>query len=623
MDRRTFLRVAAGGAVATIGSTTLSRPAAAQSGESGPFRHGVACGDPLADRLVIWTRVTPEDAATAGSGLGAAAPVAWEVAADASFGAVIAQGTVTATSARDHTVKVDVGGLPPGTELWYRFRALGATSPVGRGRTAPAAGAPVDHLRFGLVSCSNYEGGYFAAYRHLAARDDLDAVFHLGDYFYEYGTGGYGPGGTIDRVHQPAHEIVSLADYRQRHALYKTDPDLASLHQRYAWVITLDDHEVANDSWADGADNHQPDEGPYADRKAASRQAWFEWMPVRVPDPDDDLRLYRASAYSDLVDLFVLDERSYRSQQPPGLSDALFVTSPVVDDPGRTMLGTDQLAWFEERVAASDAPWKLVLNSVMFAPLVLTDLPDIPGVTPLLQTVLAGLGVTLPVAINGDQWDGYRSEQRRLVDHFAGVSGVVLLTGDIHSSWAAEIPLDPGTYLPAVKGPTSAVEFVVPAVTSDAFSGAIEGLGVPGAAQLAPLLPTIVGTAAPWFAYLDAERHGFGVLEVTPAAVQHQWFYVTDRLDPLAGLVPGPAFSSPTGSNRLAASGGLADRPPRAAAAPALAPTASSIAAPQATLPVTGGSSSQLVGPVPMVAAALAAAALARRAAVAREEAGP
>ncbi|MDQ2648215.1 MAG: alkaline phosphatase D family protein, partial [Actinomycetota bacterium] len=546
MDRRTFLQVAAGTAAATLLPTTLSGRAGAQEVD-GPFPYGVASGDPLADRLVIWTRVTPTAEAVPGSGLGPDTEVDWEVARDAGFADRVAHGTETARADRDHTVKVDVGDLPAGTELWYRFSALGATSPVGRGRTAPAPGQPVDRLRFGLVSCSNLEGGFFSAYRHLAGRHDLDAVFHLGDYIYEYGNGGYG--GANGRLHDPPNEIVTLEDYRRRHACYKADPDLAALHQRCAWVVTIDDHEVANDAWADGAQNHQPGEGAYSDRKVASRQAWFEWMPVREPDEGDPQRLYRTNGYSDLVDLFVLDERSYRSQQPAGLSDALFVTSPVAAEPDRTMLGTAQRTWFEEQLTASEAPWKLVLNSVMFAPLVLTDLPDLPTVTPLLQQVLGGLGVSLPVVINGDQWDGYQVEQRTMVQRYAESSGVVLLTGDIHSSWGAEIPLDPGTYLPAVKGPSAAVEFVVPAVTSDSFSAAVADLGVPGADQLGPLLPTVVGAAAPWFAYLDAERHGFGVLEVTPAQVEHQWFYVTDRLDAAAGLVPGPAFRSPAGSN--------------------------------------------------------------------------
>lgn len=548
MARRTFLRLGLGGAALVVAHPLLVRDPAQAQPAPGAFGHGVASGDPLPDGLIIWTRVTPDGTATPGSGLGAATPVTWEVARDEAFTDLLATGSVTTAAASDHTVKVDVGGLPPGTEVWYRFRALGETSPLGRGRTAPADGAAVSSLRMGVVSCSNYEGGYFSAYRHLAARDDLDLVLHLGDYLYEYGNGGYGDGPGIDRAHDPAHEMVTLEDYRRRHALYKTDPDLAALHRRYAMVTTIDDHEVTNNAWVDGAENHQAGEGDYVARRAVAMQAYREWMPIRPSGVQGDpAQVYRRLSFGALADLFMLDERSHRSEQVAGLAGDLFVTSPAVREPDRTMLGAAQRTWLEDGLEASTARWKVLGNPVMFAPLVLVDLPDLPVVGDALAQVLAAAQLSLPLVINGDQWDGYAVEQAALRDRFADVGGVVILTGDIHSSWAAEIPSDPGSYL--LTGST-AVEFVTPAVTSDSFSAAL-GAGDPAAEVLSTLLPVLVSAVGPWIKYLDAVQHGFGVFEVTDEAAQYDWHYISDRLDPDATLVAGASWRSFAGTNRL------------------------------------------------------------------------
>jgi alkaline phosphatase D len=549
MERRTFLRLGLGGAALVAAPPMFRRDPGWAQPAPGPFGHGIAAGDPLADRVILWTRVTPSADATPGSGLGAPTEVGWEVAADEGFTQVVARGTTTTDPARDHTVKVDAAGLQPLTTYLYRFTALGVTSPVGRARTAPAVGAAVDQLRFGVVSCSNWEGGYFSAYRHVAERDDLDWVLHLGDYVYEYGVGGYGPGSTFGRVHDPAHEMVSLEDYRRRHALYKTDPDLQHLHARYTVIATIDDHEVTDNSWADGAVNHQPaTEGDYHARRAAAFRAYFEWMPIRVTGPaEEPERVWRRLAFGNLADLFMLDERTYRSQQLEGLAGDLFLIDGERDAPGRTMLGDEQKSFLVGGLRQSEATWKLLGNGVMFAPLALVDLPDVLG--DLLLSLQLPAGV--PVALNSDQWDGYRFEQRALTDVFAEVGGVVVLTGDIHSSWATEIPVDPGLYLPAVGGGSAGVEFVTPAVTSDSFSAAIAGLGLPSPDQIVQLLPLALRTSAPWFQYLEATRHGFGVFEVTPGHVQYDWHFISDRTDPNAGEAFATAYRSGVGTNRL------------------------------------------------------------------------
>ncbi|MDP1818411.1 MAG: alkaline phosphatase D family protein [Acidimicrobiales bacterium] len=605
MDRRSFLRLGVGGAALLAVQPVFGRDPALAQPAPGPFGHGVASGDPLADRVVLWTRVTPSGDATPGSGVGPPAQVEWEVAGDAAFATIVRAGTAATDAASDHTVKVDVHGLPSGTDLWYRFSAFGAVSPTGRTRTAPAPDAdPAPGLRLGLVSCSNWEGGWFSAYRHLVERDDLDAVVHLGDYVYEYGAGRYGPGVGFGRVNDPDTEMVTLEHYRRRHALYKTDPDLAALHQRYAVIATIDDHEVTNNAWADGAENHNEGEGDFLARRAAAMQAYFEWMPIRATGgAAEPTRVYRSGAFGPLADLFVLDERTYRSHQPAGASGDILVTGPEPAEPGRTMLGADQLAWFEEGLATSAAPWKLVANPVMFAPLVLTDLPDLPGVTELLQSLLAGAGVGLPVVINGDQWDGYQAEQARLRERFGVAGGVVLLTGDIHSSWITEIPADPGLYLPAVGGESVAVEIVTPAVTSDSFSTAVSDLGVPEADQIAPHIPLIVKTAAPWFKYVEVEGQGFAVLDVTAEQVHVDLFHISDRTDRNATAALVASYRSPAGSNRLVPASPLGSRPAAAAPVPpaTAAPTPARPTLPQ-TLPATGRS-------LPLAATAAAAAA--------------
>jgi alkaline phosphatase D len=254
-----------GAAVSTGRSTGVA------AGEHDCFRHGVASGDPLPDAVVLWTRVSPTPDATPGSGVGPPIDVRWQIARDRDFRHVVDRGTVHTGPRRDHTVKIDATGLAPDTTYYYRFVADGHCSRIGRTATAPAHHATSRRLRLGVVSCANWQAGWFSAYRHLARRDDLDAVLHLGDYLYEYGPGEYGLGqSNVDvRGHRPKHEMVTLADYRRRHGQYKTDPDLADLHAVVPWIVTWDDHETANDAWRGGAENHDAGEGDWPTRKAA------------------------------------------------------------------------------------------------------------------------------------------------------------------------------------------------------------------------------------------------------------------------------------------------------------------------------------------------------------------
>lgn len=509
--RTVVLAAAATAALAPLAGLGASAAHAAAAAPAPAFLHGVASGDPLPDGILLWTRVTPVPEAAPGSGLGPATEVAWEVSEDKAFSRVVARGSVTATAAADHTVKADVRGLRPQTPYWYRFTAGDTVSPAGRTLTAPAHDVSTAGVRFGVVSCANWESGYFSAYRHLAARSDLTAVLHLGDYIYEYQSGGYPEAKYVVRQHEPKHEIVSLADYRVRHGKYKTDADLQALHAAHAIIAIWDDHEFANDAWAGGAENHTPGaEGEWAARAAAAKQAYFEWMPVR---PSVAGTVYRRLQFGTLADLHLLDLRSFRSQQAK-------VGSGSVDDPERTITGRAQLDWLKSGLASSNAAWKLVGTSVMISPVAFGSLP-----AHLLKPLAKLLG--LPeggIAINVDQWDGYTDDRKELLGHLKdrNIKNTVFLTGDIHMAWANDVPVNMATY---PGSGTAATEFVVTSVTSDNLD---EMLHVP--AGTASLVAETAIKAANWHVkWLDMDAHGYGVLDVTAERSQMDYYVVSDK----------------------------------------------------------------------------------------------
>ncbi|MFR9757630.1 alkaline phosphatase D family protein [Streptomyces sp. TR06-5] len=486
----------------------------ARAAESPAFLHGVASGDPLPDGILLWTRITPTADATPGSGLGPTTDVHWQVARDDAFDTVVAEGRTTATAAGDHTVKVDVRGLAPATDYWFRFTAPGVTSPLGHTRTAPASDAASDNLRFGVVSCANWESGWFASYRHLAGRTDLDAVLHLGDYLYEYGTGEYPlEGGTVREV-SPSHEILTLADYRARHGHYRTDADLQALHAAHPLIAIWDDHEFANDAWSGGAENHTPEtEGSWAARVRAARQAYFEWMPVR---PAVEGTTYRRLRFGTLADLHLLDLRSFRDEQPRiGDGDA-------IDDPDRTLTGRRQLDWLKSGLSAAQATWRMIGTSVMISPIAFGSVPAY-----LLAPLAELLGVPEGgLAVNVDQWDGYTDDRRELLTHLRdnGIDGAVFLTGDIHMHYANDVPVRAATY--PWDDPVAA-EFVVSSVTSDNLDDIlrVEPYTVSAAAELA------VRTTNRHVRWVDMDSHGYGVLDLTAERVQMDYYAVADKTD--------------------------------------------------------------------------------------------
>ncbi|MFC7991374.1 alkaline phosphatase D family protein [Streptomyces pilosus] len=507
--RRTVVKAAAATA-ALAGPLAAALPARAAR-QTPAFLHGVASGDPLPDGVLLWTRVTPVPEATPGSGLGPDIEVSWTVARDKAFTDVVARGSAPATAASDHTVKADIRGLRPATDYWFRFSAGGTDSPAARTRTAPAADAAVTGLRFGVVSCSNWEAGHFSAYRHLAARGDLDAWLHLGDYIYEYATGAYGTRGRAVRPHAPAHEILTLADYRLRHGTYKTDPDLQALHAAAPVVAIWDDHEIANDTWSGGAENHtEGAEGTWAARQAAAKQAYFEWMPVR---PALAGTTYRRMRFGRLADLSLLDLRSFRSQQvSPGDGD--------VDDPDRTLTGRAQLDWLKSGLTASDTTWRLVGTSVMISPFAVGSLP-----ASVLKPLAKLLGLPQEgLAVNTDQWDGYTDDRRELLTHLRAhaVRNTVFLTGDIHMAWANDVPVNAGTY---PLSPSAATEFVVTSVTSDNLDDIVR---VPEGTVTALAAP-LIRAANRHVHWVDTDRHGYGVLDVTAERAQMDYYVLSSR----------------------------------------------------------------------------------------------
>jgi alkaline phosphatase D len=516
--------------------------------QTGPasFLHGVASGDPLAGAVILWTRVTPP-----GNG-GSALTVDFFVATDPGMTAMVKTGRVSTDASRDYTVKVDADGLQPNTTYYYRFSAGSAQSPVGRTKTLPIG--DTGRLRLAVVSCASLAHGYFNAYRRIAERADLDLVVHLGDYLYEYGSGDYGD----VRGYEPAHEILTLSDYRTRHAQYKRDSDLQEVHRQHPMVAIWDDHEVANDAWSGGAANHAEGvEGSWTARVAAALQAYYEWMPVRVVDPANLRRNNRSFALGNLVDLVMLEERlNARSKQITRNAAGVgsFTQAGELLDPARQMLGAEQESWLAARLRSSTAKWKLVGQGVMFA-----QLKAVPGV------VADGGGTFL----NPDQWDGYQPARDRIFDILKGNAGapavgnVVILTGDLHTSWAADLSQDPnnrdvaaGGYDPATGAGSRAVELVATSVTSP---GAIDPEGAATAA---------LRLANPHFKYIDLERRGYMLIDVDATRVVSEWWYVDTVASRSTGQVLGRAVQVSDGANHLSAGAQTAARPNPPALAP-------------------------------------------------------
>lgn len=564
ISRRKLLALMGASAVTTLavgcGSSDEPNSGAPNQAPDAQFRHGVASGEPLPDAVVIWTRVTPFAEAVPGSGLGGPVDIVWEVATDAGFSTVLRQGRVTARAAQDHTIHVDVTGLQPDTSYWYRFKAGSRSSPIGRTRTAPAANSSPESIRFGMVTCTEWEFGFFAAYRHLAERDDIAAVLHMGDYIYEFGNN-YGPvatpGQDLGRVHEPAHDIVSLADYRIRYGQYRSDPDLQAMHARHPVITIYDDHEIANDWWREGAENHSAaTQGDFLARLAAGLQAWREWQPLRVFSVSDPLRAWRRMQFGDLIDMWMVDTRLYRDQQPANAIVGYGSVDPVVDSPTRTMLGAEQRDWLIEGLSSSSAQWKVMTNQIPFYPFVLGV--ALPSALANLLAPTQGTLPPLPAPLTVEDWNGYRFEQRTLINTMKTTDNVIVLTGDYHESFAAEVPERTGDYI--LDGNSVAVEFICPSVTSPGLSETLGRLGLDATGL--PLSPTIdvlfkanLALANPWVKYHEGVSNGFAVFEVNRERTQFDYWFLADRTNPDSAANHAASWEVRAGAAKLFAVG--------------------------------------------------------------------
>ena len=527
------------------------------------FDHGVASGDPLQDRVVLWTRVTPAAANSLDI------PVEWEAAHDPAFHNIASHGRTTASADRDFTVKVDVEGLKPAQTYFYRFRAGKTVSPVGRARTLPAG--PVKDVVLAFVTCALYPGGFFNAYDDIAKLERVDAVVELGDYYYEYGAKpddyGMSIGEKIGRVPDPTHDTVTLADYRARHALYKRDADLQAAHARAPWICVWDDHETANDSWAGGAENHNPKtEGPWIDREQAALRAYYEWMPIREPAPGRAFEsINRSFQFGDLASLIMVESRLvarshqleydkpgdlplmvYDSKDPdtrkpvtdPAVATKVWAAvktgnpppapytlgpdipklNAILNDPERLMLGPRQEEWLKleiEKSVALKQTWQILGNQVVMARTVapslyralgkekvqaiLANLPD----SPYRARVAAGIELfSYDIPFDPDGWDGYPAARERMYDAIKASNGnVVVLSGDSHAAWVND--------LHDASGQRVAAEFGVTSVTSPSVGDFMPNLDL-GKIFMAQNKEVV---------FCDQNRKGYTLITITPETV--------------------------------------------------------------------------------------------------------
>lgn len=484
------------------------------------FKHGIASGDPLSDRVMLWTRITAPAPGTLNVG--------WEVASDERFGIIVARGTTSTGPGRDYTVKVDATGLQPAGTYFYRFSVGRENSPIGRTRTLPVGG--VSQARLAVVSCSNFPSGYFNVYADIAKRTDIDVVLHLGDYIYEYGRVGYASqlAIAIDRESNPDHEVLTLADYRLRHAQYRTDSDLRTLHARLPMIAVWDDHDLADNAWSGGAANHdEATEGSYAARCAAAVQAYHEWLPTRLPDPANPLRIYRSFDIGTLASIHMLDTRLIGRDKQVTLDQYLAGEAAAST---RQLLGQPQVDWLSARMAASAGTWQVlgqqVLMMRMAIPLsIATDFS--------LETLSAYLAAqALPdsarsesqraliaqqkVPYNMDAWDGYPAA-RDAVLAMARSQGknLISLAGDTHNSWAGN--------LTDISGQRVGVEFGTSSVSSPGFERALPLIAN-------DLLSDGFRRMVDDLRYAETSKRGYALLTLTPAEARCDYVEVSTVL---------------------------------------------------------------------------------------------
>ena len=568
LSRRSFLKSMAAGAGAVSVPTALTGCFGEDDDTQRDltvfvFGHGVASGDPLADRVIIWTRVTPSE-----DGISKEAEVGWVVATDEDLNEVVASGTVYTDASRDFTVKVDVTGLSANTQYYYRFAGKdNEVSPLGQTRTLPTGN--VDSVKLAVCSCANYPAGLFNVY-HAMAESDADVVVHLGDYIYEYGSNEYPKADAQVRAPEPSEEILSLSDYRARYAQYRTDIDLQEVHRVKPFICVWDDHELANDTWKDGAQNHQEDEGSFTARRAAAIQAYHEWLPIR--SGADQAKIWRAFAFGNLVNLTMLDTRMIARDEP--LDFANYITESGLDaegfqqdlaDTSRTLLGAEQQRFAIGSMINSGATWQVlgqqVLMGRIFIPVeLLQDLAAIQATlaaggdasaaqsavaTKLGQlavikgriaagdptvTELERARVETTAPYNLDAWDGYfpaREEILRRAQYFN--KNLVVLAGDTHNAWASDLYITDDTGAIQRSSGSVGVEFATASVTSPGFENYVgfNSIADPAvrAAQQAGFEQAVT-TLVDDLKYLNSADRGYMLVNFTSTHATSEWVFV-------------------------------------------------------------------------------------------------
>ncbi|HSW16859.1 MAG TPA: alkaline phosphatase D family protein [Ramlibacter sp.] len=503
------------------------------------FDYGVASGDPQDDRVILWTHARYADS-------GDDVPLRFEMALDAGFGNILAAGDAAATAATGHTVKVDAAGLSAGIEYYYRFRSGRWVSGVGRTRTLPEA--TTTEVKFAVFSCANYPAGFFQVYGE-GARSDAQYAIHLGDYIYEDGVDGYASqqAAQLGRLSDPTSEIITLDDYRRRYAQYRSDPDLMNVHARMPMIAVWDDHEVANDAWKDGAENHtEGAEGPYAARRAAAQQAWHEWLPIRTGA--DRARIWRSFQFGQLVALHMLDARLAARDRQVTFEELLdpqtaAAARATLASPTRQMLGAEQSSFLLQQMAASTATWQVLGQQVLMARL---ELPGsvlqallanasadsfedavadylVARATPeasrtAAQNALLDSSLNPKLGYNLDAWDGYPVARETLLASIAQMNKrLVVLAGDTHNAWHSDLTLA-GLIDPAQANLKVGEEFATSSVSSPGFESVVP---LPGA-QLKRLFESVFDDLK----WLDPSRRGYLKMTFTPSAARADWIFV-------------------------------------------------------------------------------------------------
>ena len=562
--RKFMINTTATAAAAVTVSLAGCSSSSSSAGPAPKFAFGVASGDPLADRVILWTHAKATDS-------NATIPLTWQVATDAAFINIVASGRVDATESNGFTAKVDATGLNAGTDYFYRFIGDQNTfSPAGITRTLPAASAT--SVKFAVFSCSLYSEGFFNAY-DAAAKSDAQFALHLGDYIYEYGAGVNQYGNTnaaaLGRVAVPATDIVSLADYRARYAQYRSDPNLQAVHAKMPFITVWDDHEFANNAYVGGAENHKvATQGDWNQRKAIASKAYHEWLPIRTPDPANLLKIYRSFDFGNLFSLHMLDTRiEGRDQQYDSFGDAdggigRYITAitpnagGVTTDSARKMISSTQQTWLASQMNASRATWQILGNqdimAKMWIPFSVAQYFGGATANPTLgaaaiQTYLAAKAkraaagaATLNaneaallnpsqnprLPFNLDSWDGYPSQREAILQTVkAQGKKLVVLSGDSHNGWF--------TSLTTLSGERVGFEYAGASVTSTGFESA--GLGglassLDGSALVPQLGNAAIGAGLGLIDdlnYSDTIRRGYLIMTVTPTAVKGEYVYVS------------------------------------------------------------------------------------------------